>query len=157
MSAIYYGELITKNGGSAKAFTYANGTVTPTDSRVTMETGTGYWALKIDGDYSMVYDVDGLSVGDLELPTTEDFPRLDFYQYTAGIKQKMASLTKSGRLEAQNVIETDTLPTSGGMSLFGNVVITPQGIYSDAVNEVWFLTDNNGNYLCSDGMLIAVP
>jgi threonine dehydrogenase-like Zn-dependent dehydrogenase len=152
---ICYAELVTSNGSTSKALTYASGAITSANDRVVVETAGSEWAIKIDGDYSLVYDADGLLIGDFDAPKAQDYPRLDFYGYTSGVKQRMASLSKAGRLQTVGVYESDTLP-SNGIVLFNNVSITASGIYSDRVNEVWFITDNAGNYVCSNGELIAI-
>ena len=152
---ICYADLVTRNGGGVTVMTYANGTPTFTGTRVSMETGAGYWALKIDGDYSMVYDGDGLLAGDYDAAFTQDLPRLDFYSYTINGKNRMASLSKNGLLMTAKVQESSTLPTRG--IVLGNTVsITPSGVYTTKANEVWFLTDENDRYICSEGLLLQV-
>jgi hypothetical protein len=153
---ICYAELVTANGGSTRAFTVIQGNITSGSDRVVFEQGGDYWALKIDGEYAMIYDVDGLLIGDLESGQAAEYPRLDIYGQWGSMTQRMATLSKTGRIQTPVVEEVTTLPTTGGMNLFNDVWITPDGVFAEKINEVWFLTDNGGNYLCDNGMLIQV-
>ncbi len=135
----------------------AHKTLPPIDTHVSIEEGSDYWALKINGDYSLVYDVDGLLIGDYEDGPADEYPRIEFYsEGCGGITSKMASLTQSGRLYAPAVNENDTLPFTG-LNLYDALVITPAGITARKISEVWFVTDQ-GNYIVSGGLLIeALP
>lgn len=154
--ASYLIELMPANFNTAPAATYdaVNKKLVSTDSRIVIEKNISDWAIKINTDYSMVFDSDGLLVGDFE-EDPQEFQKLVFsILKCGGIKQKIASLSQTGRLWTPAVHEVDVLP-SEGMNLYDNVVISTAGLYTTKINEIWFLTDA-GNYIVSDGQLIQI-
>ena len=154
---IFYAELITVSGGAEQVLTTSSGVPVSTSGRLKIIQDGDDWAITIDDDYSLVYDsIDGLLIGDSESFASLDYPRLDFYARDVGVCQRIASLSMTGRLNVAAVNEVDTLPTDG-ITFFNNVAITPNGLFADKVGEVWFLTNNDGNYLCDSGMLIEIP
>ncbi len=157
--ASYYASLALSSRAVFRVFTYdaANKRLVSVNDRVEFEEGADYFAVKVDDDYSLVYDADGLLVGDFQKGTPEQYPRLDFFEETSGIKQRMASLTADGRLTVAAVTEAD--PPAEGLAIgyggVAKVVFTPAGVTAAALNEVWFLT-HNGDYVTDGGLLIRV-
>jgi hypothetical protein len=153
--ALYYARLVTQ-AGSQGAFDYVSATksLNSTNSLTVVEEGDGWWAIKIDGDYALVYDEDGLIVGDLAWGLRSEYPRVDFYSHTCGVSQMLASLTKQGRLFAPGISESDIMPADS-FNLYDQVTFTPGGVIASKVNELWLLTDGS-RYICDDGKLIAI-
>jgi hypothetical protein len=153
-----YAIVIRSNtGGARAAFTYddAAHTLASVDSRASIETGADYWALKIEDDYSLIFDTDGLLLGDF-LPTVinNDYPRLDFYRQSLSGNQHIASLSKQGRLYAHDLSETDALPEDS-MNLYGNIAISASGVFATKLGEIHLLS-SDGDYLTYAGKLIRV-
>lgn len=154
--ANYYVTLDMGDGRITRAFTYnaTSKVLVPVDDRVDFEQGSDYFAITVNGDYPLLFDSDGLIVGDVFESQTPKAPRLQFIRQSCGVRHVMATLSQDGSLATKAVTESDTLPT-GDLILLDNVAISLSGVTTTKVNEVWFLSDS-GNYVVSDGQFIKV-
>lgn len=156
---VFYADIMLAPGVKSRGLTYdvPNKKLVAANSAVVFEQGSDYWALKINGDYSMLFDSDGLLAGDLASGNSAEYPRLDFYATSCGgITQRIATLTQTGQLFVNDVIEADSLPAEG-MNILDNVMIGMAGITATAVNEIWFLSTDAGDYITDDdGLMITV-
>lgn len=158
----YYVNLNSGEGRVRRAFNYddvakvlvpaASTSSAATDTFEFLQ-GAGYFALVLNGDYPLIYDTDGLLVGDVIESPVNDYPRFEFLSYKCGVTQQLATLTQDGMLSVNSVTESDTLPE--GLNILDNVCFSLSGVTANKVNEVWFLA-SDGNYVCSDGQLIRV-
>ena len=153
----YQIDLITKGGGRVRAFDYDadNQTLIPLTTAVALEQDGDEWAIKICGDYALIYDSEGLSVGDLVRHVPSQLPRLEFFRTGCGIRTRITALSKDGMLMARELLDDASLPT-GGINLLGDVHIADDGtITADGLNEIWLLVNEDGDYICDDeGRLI---
>jgi hypothetical protein len=137
-------------------FTYdpATKALTAVDSRCEIETGTGYFAIKANGDYLLIHDADGMCVGDISYAQPNEYPRLDFIATGRGMVQRIASLTQTGVLHTRGLYEDDEL--LAGMNLYDAISFTNMGTWTSSAVELWLLSDDNGDYVCDSGQLICV-
>lgn len=157
--ATYIANYCSSSGERSVAFTYnaATKALVSADSRCVFESVPGdYWAIKINGDYSLAFDSDGLITGDIVIGKPSGSPRIDFICKTCGINSWMGSLTQDGVLHVRDLSEADTLPETG-LNINDQIAFTPGGVCTttSTVNEAWFLACS-GNYLTHDGKLIVI-
>ncbi len=139
------------------AFKYdsVNKTLLPVSSHVGFETGDGWFAITIDGEYAMIVDDDGMLVGDVSQKTDNVFPRLDFMRQIAGINQRMSSLTIQGLLTTSTIVEQWVMPADS-LNLYDTIAFSPGGVTTAKASEVWLMADESGNYVTDEGNLIRV-
>jgi hypothetical protein len=153
----YYIDYLTSANNPVRAFNYDADakSLVPTSDAFEFETGVDYIAIKVDGDYLLVCDEDGLLCGDVVTKSQNEFPRLDIIAHTCGVKQRIASITQEGKLITKAVTESETLPEDS-MNLDDRVAFSKAGVTAPVINEVWFATDEGGNYLVNEGSLLRV-
>ena len=153
--AMTYKVNIRTEGGESLGATYdaPNKTIVPVDPRITIESGDGYWALLLNDEYVLLTDSDGVSIGDICLASPG--ASLVFYAQGCGFQNTLAILNQQGMLSPSgDVFEVDALDE---FNLQDKISFASVGVKITALKELWLLTNESGQYITSDGLLIAIP